>query len=370
MWDGQVARQNADIQRMRRAFVCVRITRMNGVDFQRFEFDLDTTWSAFFTDSQLNIYSRFGGRDAGEPEDRLNISSLLHTMGEVLRVHQQRLSESNSNRQGTPPANPLLQPAPKQSITPRQIPLLAQSHQGCVHCHQIREYQFLQWSHEGVFSQEKLFGWPLPETLGLELDRNHGHRIQRLTADTPARQAGLRTGDVVERVGDVPVRSEYDIRWALHRLPNQPRVPVVVRRGTDRSAPRDTVQLPLPSGWRQTNLSWRKSLRSVPLELGFRGYALTRSQLSKLKLHPKRMAIRVTSVKDRGLAKTLKLHKRDIIVGVADRRARGTFYAFQSDLLGAYKPGDTVRLQVLRDGKPLTLNGKFPHWSTRETDVP
>jgi hypothetical protein len=343
---------------------------MNGVDFQRFEFDLDTTWSAFFTDSRLNIYSRFGGRDAGEPEERLSVKSLLHTMDEVLDAHQRRLSDLEQDQQDKAPHDPRFQPAPQQSMTPQQIPLLAKNHQGCVHCHQIREYQFLQWSHDGVFSQQKLFGWPLPETLGLELDRDHGHRIKHLTADTPASQAGLRTGDVVERVGDVPVRSEYDIRWALHRLPKQPHVPVVVRRGTDRSAPRDTVQLPLPSGWRQTNLSWRKSLRSVPLELGFRGYALTRSQLSKLELDPKRMAIRVTSVKDRGLAKTLKLHKRDIIVSVADRRARGTFYAFQSDLLGVYKPGDPVRLQVLRDGKPLTLSGKFPNWFTRETSVP
>jgi len=370
LWDGQVARQNPDIQRKRSAFVCVRITRMNGVDFQRFAFDLDTTWSAFFTDSRLNIYSRFGGRDAGEPEERLSVKSLLHTMDEVLDAHRRRLSDLKQDRQDNDPHDPRIQPAPKQSLTPQQIPLLAQNHQGCVHCHQIREYQFLQWSHEGVFSQRKLFGWPLPETLGIELDRDHGHRIQRVSAKSPAVNAGLRSGDIVERVGDVPIRSEYDIRWALHRLPKQHQVPLTVRRGRQDSAARHTMQLPLPSGWRQTNLSWRKSLRSIPLEFGFRGYALTRSQLDKLKLDRTRMAIRVTSVKNRGLAQALDLHKRDIIVRVADRAASGTFYAFQSDLLGAYKPGDTVRIQVLRDGERLTLSGKFPNWFTRETAVP
>ena len=343
---------------------------MNGVDFQRFEFDLDTTWSAFFTDSQLNIYSRYGGRDEGEPEDRLSAASLLHTMDEVLQVHRKRAATANSDPQHSSPTDSWMHPPPRRSMSPKQIPLLAQSHQGCVHCHQVREYQFLQWSHDGVFSQSKLFGWPLPESLGLELDPDHGHRIQRLITDRAAVKSGLRTGDVIERVGDVPVRSEYDIRWALHRLPDQQQVPVVVRRGLERSAPQDTVQLALPKGWRQTDLSWRKSLRSVPLELGFRGYALTRSQRSKLQLKPNQMAIRVTSVRDRGLAGKLGLHKRDIIVGVADRRTRGTFYTFQSDLLRAYKPGDTVRIEVLRDDRPRTLTGKFPQWFTRETDVP
>jgi len=370
LWDGQVARQNPDIQRKRSAFVCVRITRMNGVDVGRFEFDLDTTWSAFFTDSRLNVYSRFGGRDAGEPEERLSVKSLLHTMDEVLDAHQRRLANLNQNRQLDSPHDPLIQPAPRQSLTPQQIPLLAQSHQGCVHCHQIREYQFLQWSHDGVFSQRKLFGWPLPEALGIKLDRDHGHRIQRVSAKSPAIKAGLRSGDVVERVGDVPVRSEYDIRWALHRLPKQQQVPLTVRRGLQDGAAQHRILLPLPDGWRKTDLRWRKSLRSIPLEFGFRGYALTRSQLDKLKLDRSRMAIRVTSVKDRGLAQALQLHKRDIIVRVADRASSGPFYAFQSDLLAAYKPGDTVRIQVLREGELLTLSGKFPNWFTRETAVP
>ena len=73
---------------MRKQFVCVRITRLNGINLNRFTFDMDVTWNAFFTDSSLNIYSRYGGRDGGEPDARMSRSSLLQTMQEVLALHR------------------------------------------------------------------------------------------------------------------------------------------------------------------------------------------------------------------------------------------------------------------------------------------
>ena len=38
---------------------------MNHVDLARFEFDYDTTWTSFFLDADLNVYSRYGGRGLG-----------------------------------------------------------------------------------------------------------------------------------------------------------------------------------------------------------------------------------------------------------------------------------------------------------------
>ena len=48
---------------------------------------MDVTWNAFFTDAELNIYSRYGGRDGGEPAARMSVASLLRTMDEVLAEH-------------------------------------------------------------------------------------------------------------------------------------------------------------------------------------------------------------------------------------------------------------------------------------------
>src|SRR5689334_10661442 len=63
---------------------------MNGVDLARFEFDYDTTWQAFFLDRDLNIYSRYGGRDEKSADGRQSKESLLVTIREVLDVHARR----------------------------------------------------------------------------------------------------------------------------------------------------------------------------------------------------------------------------------------------------------------------------------------
>src|SRR5690349_16073452 len=156
---------------------------MNGVDLSRFEFDYDTTWAAFFLDADLNVYSRYGGRDGGSPEGRMSKESLLTTMGEVLEVHERRKRA---------PVAADLHPPPKPTTTPEEIPLLAEAHQGCVHCHQIQEYRLLQAFHDGRFQPAQLFGYPLPENIGLHFEGRHGHRIESIVPDSPGGKAGLK----------------------------------------------------------------------------------------------------------------------------------------------------------------------------------
>ncbi|MFM9964347.1 MAG: thioredoxin family protein, partial [Planctomycetaceae bacterium] len=78
------------------------------MDVARFEFDFDTTWAGFFTDSKLRIYSRYGGRDEHEPEARLSKASLLQTMRESLAAHHAAQFPSSEPR-----AVPLWHPEPK-----------------------------------------------------------------------------------------------------------------------------------------------------------------------------------------------------------------------------------------------------------------
>lgn len=355
--------------------MCVRITSMNGVDLNRFEFDYDVTWNSFFLDEKLNVYSRYGGRDDGEPERRLSKDALLRTMRSVLAAHAERKARPSETAD-------LLQPIPKAKSTPEDIPLLKQNHQGCVHCHQVKEYQLLQWAHDGVFDRRKLFGWPVPENMGVELDLNHGTKVLKVRPDSPAEKAGLKAGDVLARWNDVPVRSEYDIRWVLHRASDTEPMVLQVRRGVDALKPertgtaevdrRPTLRLELrPEGdWRPTEIGWRKSMRSVPLEFEFRGYALSKSQRAELKLAEDQMAIRVVSAKAAGLAGNLGLKKGDVITAAAGRSDNRTIEQLLSDLLRVYSPGDEVRMTVLRDGVEVPLKGKFPNWHTDETTVP
>lgn len=352
---------------------------MNGIDLNRFEFDYDTTWNAFFLDADLNVYSRYGGRGAGEPDERLSRESLLQTMQEVLAVHAQR---QDTPRQGDnvsqPPGEtselaelPALQPVDSPPFRPEDLSLLKKNHRGCLHCHQVREYQLLQWAHDGQFSRRKLFGWPLPENLGLILRRDHGHRVQDVVPESAAAAAGFQAGDVIDVVDRVPVHSEYDVRWALHRAADEESLPVRVSRRTDEGqAVARSLLLALPSGWRHTDLGWRKSLRSVPFAFGIRAYSLTRSQRESLSLDDDQLAVRVIAARADGLAGALGLQKGDIIVQLGTQRADRTYAQFQSDVLATFAPGQTVRLTVLRDGQPRELSGVCPDWQTDETTVP
>ena len=341
------------------------MTQMNEVDVRRFEFDFDTTWSAFLVDADLNIYSRYGGRDENVADSRMSKASLLHTMQAVLDVHRQRADLKPEELKASQ------HPAPGERATPEDIPLLKNNHEGCVHCHQVREYAALQAAHDGLFKRRMLFGYPLPENLGIKLERDHGHRVGRVFESSPAAAADLRAGDVIERVNDVPVRSEADIRWALHRLPD--REPLVIAVERPRAGlPPEQVQVKLqPEGaWRHTELGWRKSLRSVPFPIGFIAYGLGREERRAAGLPADTLAIKVLSVRGAGLGENVQLRKGDLIVNLAGRTGSRTFEEFKSDLLRLYEPENKVQLTVVRAGVKVELSGKFPAWHTTETSVP
>jgi serine protease Do len=350
---------------MRSRFVCVRITRMNGIDLRRFKFDYDTTWNSFFLDENLNIYSRYGGRDAESPEGRLSKESLLQTMQEVLDVHHNRATAKR------PGGLPLTQPVPDSGFkTPEDMPLLRRNHRGCLHCHQVREYQLLQTFHDGEFTRDRLFQWPLPENVGLKFDRKHGHRLEAVLAESPAEQAGLQPGDTIVGINQIPVSSDYDVRWALQKADDSQ--PITVTAVRPQAGDEETVVVPLTPGenWRLTDLGWRRSLRSTPFPFGVRGYSLTRTQRRDADLTQEQLAVKVVAVRDTGLAQNLGIQKQDIIVAVGGRSKSRSLEGLQSDLLQLYRPGDEVHLTVLRDGQQIELRGRFPDWFTEETSVP
>ncbi len=335
---------------------------MNGVHINRFEFDYDTTWNSFFLDADLNVYSRYGGRDAGEPDARLNKESLIQTMNEVLEVHANREA-----RQAAGEA--VFQTVDPDVKTPEDMPLLQQNHRGCIHCHQVREYGLLQSFHDGQFTRRELFPFPLPENLGVNFDLQHGHRIDQVEPGSPAEQADLKPGDVITQVNNVPVHSEYDFRWALHRAADQQ--PLAVKLERQAKAVEVVTTNVTPTGpWRETNVGWRKSLRSVPFPLGVRGYSLSRSQRRELELPQDKMALRVVSIRENRFGYQLGLRRLDTIVSVAGDREFRSFAEFVSELLHHYTPGDKVEVTVLREGEEHDLSGEFPDWFIEESTVP
>ncbi|MDB5384472.1 MAG: hypothetical protein JWM11_118 [Planctomycetaceae bacterium] len=369
-----MAHQDNQIAIARRDFVCVRLGQMNHVDVARFEFDYDTTWTSFFLDADLNIYSRYGGRDDRVADSRMSRESLLETMSNVLSTH--RTVQQTPADQRAAVIRTQTHPLFARPSQPESIPLLKDNHEGCVHCHQVQEYRHLQAFHDGKFDRKLLFGYPLPENLGLTVTPQNGQLVKSIEPGSAVEFAGIKAGDVIRRINDIPIRSEYDIRWALHHAPDGQPILLSVMRSTPRAggASANSVDLELqlkPSAtWRQTDLGWRKSLRSVPLQLGFLGYTLGGEGLAQAGFREGKSVLKVISLRPPGLAKNLQLQKGDLIVSVGGNTEFRTMDHFKSRLLERYRPGDTVKLEIIRDGRTILAEGLFPDWFTTENSVP
>ena len=94
--------------------------------------------------------------------------------------------------------------------------------------------------------------------IGLKLDIDIGNRVTQAKANSAAFHAGLTEGDRILRIADTPIRSQADVTWALHTAPEKGVLRIDFSRdGTQRSA-----QLALTSGWRESKLSWRASMKN------------------------------------------------------------------------------------------------------------
>ena len=71
-----------------------------------------------------------------------------------------------------------------------------------------------------------------------------------------------------------------------------------------------------------------------------------------------------------GLARSVGLRKRDVVVGLPGPYRARTYQQFLGGLLSRYRPDDRVKLIVIRDRKRIVLTGRFPKWFTAETTVP
>src|SRR5438067_12657941 len=85
-FDGQVVRLER-IQEVADKFVRVRLTRIDDVDLNLFDFDYDLTFMVFFLNAEGKVYARYGGRDAEGPDKRQSLEGLRYTMESVLRMH-------------------------------------------------------------------------------------------------------------------------------------------------------------------------------------------------------------------------------------------------------------------------------------------
>jgi hypothetical protein len=338
-FDGQVVRLER-LKDLADRFVRVRLTRIDEVDLNLFDFDYDLTFMVFFLSPEGKVYARYGGRDGESPDRRQSLDGLRYTMQSVLRMHERQ--------------EPAFAPQARQA--PRFLREVSGARRPgqCLHCHQVKEVLDAAMQRAGQWSRDQVWRYPLPENLGLELEVDRGNVVKAVTGGSPAAAAGLRSGDVVHRLGGVPIHSFADAQFALDRAPKGGAIELAWQRG-DR-AMRD--KLSLPEGWRKTDVSWRASVRRLVAAARLSGKDLTPQEKQALGLSANQLAFRHWEVVH-SQAKAAGVRGGDVILGVDDKQLDTDVSGFQRYIERNYLVGDQVTVNLLRDGKRLNLPMTF-----------
>ena len=319
----------------------VRLAEIESSNLRLFEFDYDLTFMVFFLNPEQRVYARYGGRDHEGPDERQSLAGLRYTMESVLAEHK-----SSQPRY-----------APQQGGKPFYIREIAPPRGlgRCIHCHQAKEVIYNQLDREGKWNVDLAFRYPPPDNLGLKLEVDRGNVVEVVTDDSPAAKAGLKPGDVVQSLNNVPVHSFGDAQFALDRAPKRGQIEVSWERPSSRGM---QGRIELPDRWRRSDIGWRASLRKFVASAHVYGKDLTPDEKAQLGLPPDQLAFRQKdSVPEQ--ARKAGVRAGDIVLGVDDKELELRAYTFLMYMRSNYVKGEVVILNVLRDGRRLRLSMKL-----------
>ncbi len=288
----------------------------------------------FFLNADEQIYARYGGRDSEDPESRMSLAGLRYTMQLIL----------NSHRNKSPDL------APRKNENPLYIRQLTKFRKsgGCIHCHEAKEMIYADLKHKGQWSRDLVWRYPLPESLGFALEVDRGNVVKTVKPDSPAKHTGLKVGDILLKLDDIPIRSFADAQFSLDRAPNKGHIKIAWKR----NGKSFQSQLALPDGWRMNDFTWRPSVWRLGVRLFLFGKDLPSKEKVALGLSPKQTAFRqeepVTAQ-----ARSAGIRAGDIIIGVDNKNLELGVKDFLRYVRFHYVEGDHIVIDVLRDGKRL-----------------
>jgi hypothetical protein len=345
-------------------FVRVRLVATNGLDLSLFQYDYDQSFAAFLLNADGTIYGRFGTRShrtswVGD----VSIDGLAKALQGALELHQQypRNKTELAAKRGPAPAVP----------SPEQFPTLKDHYgpklnyedkvvQSCIHCHQVGEaLRQLYRDRKEPLPDELLLPYPHPKSIGLILDPKEKATVLRVDRDSPADQAGFQEGDAILRLNGQPLLSIADVQWVLHRTPMRG---ASLGAEVQRSGGKTEVTLTLPKGWRQRDdISWRAStwaLRRMAAG-GMLLEAVPPEDRKGAGLPETGMALRVKygggQSGPHGAARKAGFREGDVLVSFDAKTDLLRETDFLVYAVTQHKPGDQVRVTVLREGQKVDL---------------
>jgi len=354
-FDAQVVLSPTDSPRgkLLSQYVCARITRMDDTDVGLFDRDWNNTLYYFMMNSDEQIYMRYGGRDARSPDSYLNLSSLELALAKGLELHHQYQKGRLKNAERPKP------------LFPREIPLLLErtiSRNTCVECHLIGDYLNVHREQDGKLDKlTHMYRSPDIRTLGIELDVPKGLVVNEVR-DAVA-PAGMKPGDRIAAINGTPVWTFGDLQYHYDKVNrNAKRIQMAVVRA---GAPVD-LSITLPERWWWTDLTFRQwtieprvYFDSVPLtdqEKREHGLVERRGFASKVK--------RVDMFAE--MTKSHELRVGDIVFGVDDVQRDEVANTAELFIKLRKTAGETVTLDVIRDGKRMQMKLKSYKMSFRK----
>lgn len=353
-FDADVAVGNGQIRKLaQEKFVSVRQVEMKGVDLSLFQFDFDLNWAGIFLNSDGVIYARYGTQSAEGSDAYNSVESLLLTMERVLELHARypgNLAELKAKRgESRSISNPLELPGLRN---PEKYAKQTER-SNCIHCHNIHDAEHQHALEVGKYTAEMLWKYPLPENIGLKIDRKSGIRIDWVSTDSSASTAGLLAGEDIVRMNGQRITSIADMQWVLHHLPAGP---TQVDIETSRTGPRSLF---LNTGWKKVDFSWRGSMWNAPPRFEAWAPELNTETKEKLALPQSDSALEVRWInrQAKGGQKAFEngLRERDVIVALAGKPFTMNTRQFNVHLKMNYKVGEILPITILRNGERMDL---------------
>jgi hypothetical protein len=269
-FDKSVLEGGPAIDQQLKQFVTVRLTDANLLDSSIFPYvgfqDLDLSWWGYFLSPEGRIYGIFGGRDHVSDTSRISVKALKNTMERVLD-HHYHPDRATWQVDGQAPA------LPGKNMGPSSLPGFDDwkkdrpwfAKQTCIHCHQVSDVLKFPALQNGSFDKTRDFRiWPLPEQLGIEVDRDHGLKVKTIRSRRQVSHQ-LKVGDELLALGDRKLFGQADLRGVLHRFDRSGSLPIWVKRGGKIGK----LTISLKEGWREpldpSHIYWRKSVSDGPI---------------------------------------------------------------------------------------------------------
>lgn len=334
-------------------YVCARITRMDEIDVGLFDRDWNNTLYYFMMNADEQIYMRYGGRDARSPDSYLNLSSLERALEKGLELDRQ-YQKGELKKADRP-----------KPLFPREIPLLVErtiARNACVECHLIGDYLNVHREQDGKLDKlTHMYRSPDIRTLGIELDVPKGLVVKEVRDAAAA--AGMTPGDRLAAINGTPVWTFGDLQYHYDEVNrNAERIQMTV----DRAGTLIDLSIALPERWWWTDLTFRQW--TIEPRVYFDSVSLTDQEKRDQNLVERGgFASKVRRVDMFAeMTKSHELRVGDIVFGVDGVQRDEVANTAELFIKLRKTAGETVTLDVIRDGKRLQMKLKSYKMSFRK----